>query len=63
MVCLTAAHYQQALALVEELSMRPLVAHCRRGLGRLYQQTSRATPARTALATAIVLYRAMDMTL
>jgi hypothetical protein len=62
MVCLTAAHYPQALTLAEDLSMRPLVAHCRRGRDRLYHQTSRAAPARTALATAIVLYRAMDMT-
>ena len=33
------AHYQQALALAEELGMRPLVAHCHLGLGRLYGQT------------------------
>ena len=30
------AHYQQALALAEELGMRPLQAHCHRGLGTLY---------------------------
>ena len=36
------AHYQQALALAEELGMRPLVAHCHHGLGRLYSQTGRA---------------------
>ena len=30
------AHYQQALALAEELGMRPLLAHCHLGLGRLY---------------------------
>ena len=57
------AHYQQALALAEELGMRPLQAHCHHGLGRLYHQTGRAEPARTALAAAIGLYRAMDMTL
>jgi len=56
------AHYQQALALAEELGMRPLVAHCQLGLGRLYHQTGRAAQARTALTTAIDLYRAMDMT-
>src|SRR5262249_19789614 len=28
-----AAHYHQALALAEELSMRPLQAHCHHGLG------------------------------
>src|SRR5262249_11619909 len=32
-------HYQQALALAEELGMRPLQAHCHRGLGTLYTAT------------------------
>jgi tetratricopeptide (TPR) repeat protein len=57
------AHYQQALALAEELGMRPLVSHCYHGLGRLYHQTGRAEQARAALSAAIDLYRAMDMTL
>ena len=56
------AYYQQALALAEELGMRPLVAHCHHGLGRLYGQPGRHEAARAALATAIALYRAMDMT-
>jgi tetratricopeptide (TPR) repeat protein len=56
------AHYQQALALAEELGMRPLVAHCHQGLGRLYGQIGRGEEARIALSTAIDLYRAMDMT-
>ena len=56
------AHYQQALALAEELGMRPLQAHCHLGLGRLYGQTGRGEQARTALTTAIDLYRAMAMT-
>jgi tetratricopeptide (TPR) repeat protein len=56
-------HYQQALALAEALGMRPLVAHCHHGLGRLYGQTGRGEQARTALTTAIALYRAMEMTL
>jgi len=30
-------HYQQALTLAAELDMRPLVAHCHRGLGTLYR--------------------------
>jgi len=42
--------------------MRPLPAHCHHGLGTLYSQTGCAALARTALATAIELYRAMDMT-
>jgi len=55
-------HYQQALALAEELSMRPLQAHCHRGLGTLYAATGQREQACTALSTAIALYRAMDMT-
>jgi hypothetical protein len=42
--------------------MRPLVAHCHRGLGALYAQTGRRWQARAALTTAIDLYRDMDMT-
>ena len=56
------SHYQQALALAEELGMRPLQAHCRRGVGMLYAQFGQREQARTALATAIDLYRAMEMT-
>jgi tetratricopeptide (TPR) repeat protein len=56
------AHYQQALALAEALGMRPLQAHCHRGLGTLYAKTGRPEQARAALATAIALYRAMEMT-
>jgi tetratricopeptide (TPR) repeat protein len=56
------AYYQQALALADELGMRPLVAHCHHGLGRLYSQTGRGAQARAALTTAIDMYRAMDMT-
>jgi tetratricopeptide (TPR) repeat protein len=52
---------QQALALANELGMRPLVAHCHLSLGQLYGQTGRAEQARAALTTAINLYRAMDM--
>ena len=56
------AHYQAALALADELGMRPLQAHCYRGLGTLYATIGRRTEARTALSAAIALYRTMDMT-
>jgi tetratricopeptide (TPR) repeat protein len=56
------AHYHQALALAEKLSMRPLQAHCHRGLGTLYATTGQREQARTMLSTAIALYRDMDMT-
>jgi tetratricopeptide (TPR) repeat protein len=56
------AHYRQALALAEALGMRPLQAHCHRGLGMLYATVGQREQARAALTTAIELYRAMDMT-
>ena len=56
------AHYQQALALAEDLGMRPLQAHCHLGLGTLYAKIGQRQQTRAELATAIDLYRAMDMT-
>jgi tetratricopeptide (TPR) repeat protein len=55
-------HHREALALAEELSMRPLVAHCHLSLGTLYARTGQREQARAALTTALDLYRAMDMT-
>jgi tetratricopeptide (TPR) repeat protein len=56
------AHYRQALALAEELGMRPLQAHCHLGLGTLYATAGQGEQARPQLAAAITLYRAMEMT-
>jgi len=56
------AHYQHALALAEELGMRPLVAHCHLGLGILYAKIDQPEQARTTLATAMEMYQAMEMT-
>jgi class 3 adenylate cyclase/tetratricopeptide (TPR) repeat protein len=56
------AYYQQALALAETMGMRPLQAHCHRGLGTLYARISQLEQARAALTTSIELYRAMEMT-
>jgi tetratricopeptide (TPR) repeat protein len=56
------AHYRQALALASELGMRPLQAHCHRGLGTLYAKIGRREQAHSELSTAIELYRAMAMT-
>ena len=58
-VASAATYSQQALA--EALGMRPLVAHCYHGLGRLYGQPGRGEQARAALTTAIEFYRAMEM--
>jgi hypothetical protein len=56
------AHYREALVLAERCGMRPLIAHCHLGLGMLYLKLGREAQARTALTTAIDLYRAMEMT-
>jgi tetratricopeptide (TPR) repeat protein len=56
------AHYHQALALAEELGMRPLQAHCRRGLGTLYAKRGQWEQARTEMGAARDLYQTMDMT-
>jgi len=42
--------------------MRPLQAHCHRGLGTLYAANGQRKPAGTALSTAIAMYRDMEMT-
>jgi hypothetical protein len=42
--------------------MRPLVAHCRLGLGKLYRRTDKREEAQEHLATATAMYREMDMT-
>jgi tetratricopeptide (TPR) repeat protein len=54
-------HYRQALALAEELGMRPLQTHCHLGLGTLYATTGQHEQARAALSAAIELYRGMEM--
>jgi tetratricopeptide (TPR) repeat protein len=59
---LAEAHFSQALALADDLGLRPLQAHCHHSLGTLYRQTGRDALARAALSTAIEMYRAMDMT-
>jgi tetratricopeptide (TPR) repeat protein len=55
-------HYAQALALASELGMRPLVAHCHLGLGKLYRRTDKREQAQEHLTTATTMYREMGMT-
>jgi tetratricopeptide (TPR) repeat protein len=59
---LAEAAYREALTLAEALGMRPLQAHCHRGLGLLYATTGQRKQACAALSIAIDLYRSMDMT-
>ena len=55
------AHYREALTLAEPRGMRPLVAHCHLGLGKLSRRTGKREQAREHLTTASALYREMDM--
>jgi class 3 adenylate cyclase/tetratricopeptide (TPR) repeat protein len=55
------AHYRQALALAEPRGMRPLVARCHLGLGKLYRRTGKGEQAQEHLTTATTMYREMGM--
>ena len=52
---------RQALALAEPRGMRPLIAHCHLGLGKLYRRTGKREQAREHLTTATTMYREMEM--
>jgi tetratricopeptide (TPR) repeat protein len=54
-------HYRKALALAEPRGMRPLVAHCHLGLGKLYRRTGKRQEAKEHLTTAAAMYREMGM--
>jgi hypothetical protein len=54
-------NYRQALALAQELGVRPLQAHCPLGLGTLYAKIGQREQARAELSTVIQMYRAMAM--
>jgi tetratricopeptide (TPR) repeat protein len=54
-------HYRAALGVASELGMRPLVAHCHLGLGKLYRRTGKHEQVREHLATATTMYREMGM--
>ena len=53
--------YREALALAEELRMRPLVAHCHLGLGELHRRTGDHARVEEHLAAATAMYREMGM--
>ena len=53
--------YAESRALAEALGMRPLVAHCHLGLGRLYGRTGKREQAKEQLTVATKMYREMAM--
>lgn len=55
-------HYRRALVSAEPRGMRPNVAQCHLGLGRLYRRTGQREQAHEHLTIATALYREMDMT-
>jgi len=54
--------YEEAATLAETLNMRPRLAHCHLGLGRLYRRTGKQAEAQEHLITATTMYREMGMT-
>ncbi|HSF03997.1 MAG TPA: tetratricopeptide repeat protein, partial [Solirubrobacterales bacterium] len=54
-------HYREALAVAEELGMRPLRAHCHLGLGRLARRTGSRRDADGHLTAATRLFREMGL--
>jgi hypothetical protein len=61
-VDIAGAHYRQALALAEELGLRPLIAHCHLGLGKLCRRTGgQLQEAQEHLTLATTMYREMGM--
>jgi len=53
--------YRRALGLANEQGMRPLVAHCHQGLGKLYWRVGKREQAEEHLTTAMTMYREIDM--
>ena len=54
-------HYRRALVLAAPRGMRPLVAHCHLGLGKLYKRTGKRQDAQEHAGTAKTMYGEMDM--
>ena len=49
------------ITLAENLNLRPLVAHCRLGIGRLHSRIGDLETARRDLATAADIYNSLGM--
>jgi tetratricopeptide (TPR) repeat protein len=54
-------NFRRAQAIASERGMRPMIAHCHLGRGRLYQRLGRDVQAREELSTALELYRQMNV--
>jgi hypothetical protein len=49
------------MSLAQELGMRPVLAHCHLGQGKLYRRTGKRQQAQEHLTLATTMYREMDM--
>ena len=56
-----AADYLKALAIADKLGMRPLMAHCHLGLGKIHRRIGKRELAQEHLTAATTMYREMDM--
>lgn len=56
-----AAHYREALALAQLRGMRPLIAHCHLGLGKLYRRIGKAEESSENFTIAATIYRDLEM--
>jgi tetratricopeptide (TPR) repeat protein len=54
-------YFRQSLVLAEPRGMRPLIAHCHFGLGKLYRRSGKCEQAREHVTIAATMYREMDM--
>jgi hypothetical protein len=55
------SNWGRLIDLATELSMRPEMAHCQLGLGRLYRRAGNGTKSQEHLTIALTMYREMDM--
>jgi tetratricopeptide (TPR) repeat protein len=61
LLSMAAEHYTAAIALADELGLRPLLARSHLGLGQLHRRNGRTFEAEAHLATAIVLFSDLGM--
>ena len=58
---LAEVEFREALGIATRLGMRPLAAHCRRGLARVSQRRGKHDDARDHILAATTMYREMEM--
>lgn len=56
-----ASSYLKAMSLAESCGMRPLTAHCHRGLGRLHERVGDLATSSEQEQKAIAIYRELGM--